>query len=454
MTPAMDRPTHDPAARAPRPLAAGRPSGLKRFVITAVGSHGDIHPFVAVGKELRRRGHAVVALVNDYYRSLVEEAGLTFEPLGAPFDLRELRANPDIMHATRGAKAVADLLIFATLRDSVTKLNSLIDDFDPHAVLHHHICFGAEPVCTRRGVPRVAAALAPMMWLNVNDRICGRARSWENAPRWFRGLRLRALRPVFRHLFDRPLNRELRALGYPPVNDAWRTMTMTGDAVLGLWSPTLRGPLEGDPPGAIICGAPEHDRHAEQEHPPDDIARFLAECEDRPDDAPIVFTLGTAAVQLPGDYYDVAAEACRRLGRRAILLTGRGPAAPASLPPTVRAFGYAPFSSLLPRAAATVHHGGIGTTQHALRAGRPMIVVPHAHDQFDNAARVRRLGVSLTIPRARLRPDAMADALRRVLDEPGFTASAARAADAMRDENGAKTAADAMERVARVRARG
>ena len=62
---------------------------------------------------------------------------------------------------------------------------------------------------------------------------------------------------------------------------------------------------------------------------------------------------------------------------------------PASLPDGVAAFDYVSFSELFPRAAAIVHAGGVGTTALAMRAGRPMLVMPCTHDQFDSAARGR-----------------------------------------------------------------
>ena len=66
---------------------------------------------------------------------------------------------------------------------------------------------------------------------------------------------------------------------------------------------------------------------------------------------------------------------------------------PNDLPNTVAHFNYVPFSRLLPRAAVLVHHGGIGTASQGLSAGVPQLVMPLAHDQPDNADRLRRLGV-------------------------------------------------------------
>ena len=110
-------------------------------------------------------------------------------------------------------------------------------------------------------------------------------------------------------------------------------------------------------------------------------------------------------------------------------------------------FPYAPFSELFPRAAANVHQGGAGTTGQALRAGRPMVVVPFAHDQADHAARIERLGVGLALPRERCDEARLAAALARVLEEPGFAARAAAVGAEVRAEHGADAAADAIERL-------
>jgi UDP:flavonoid glycosyltransferase YjiC (YdhE family) len=198
--------------------------------------------------------------------------------------------------------------------------------------------------------------------------------------------------------------------------------------------------MPDDPTNGRICGFPWFDRHGEFEQLPTDVERFLQAGE-----PPIVFTLGTAAVHVSGSFYGCAAAACRILGRRGVLLTRHLEYAPKNLSSDVRAFTYVPFSTVLPRACATVHHGGIGTTAQAMRAGRPTVIVPFSHDQFDNAARAKRLGVSVTLTRKRLIPHALADALRSVIDEPALNDRAARLGDLLSTEDGALTAAMALE---------
>ena len=85
---------------------------------------------------------------------------------------------------------------------------------------------------------------------------------------------------------------------------------------------------------------------------------------------PIVFTPGSANI-FGKRFFGAAIEACQRLGHRGILLTRFPEQIPDRLPSGVRHFDYIPFSLLPPKAAALVHHGGIGTTAQALAAGSP-----------------------------------------------------------------------------------
>jgi rhamnosyltransferase subunit B len=143
--------------------------------------------------------------------------------------------------------------------------------------------------------------------------------------------------------------------------------------------------------------------------PTPELTRFLQE-----GDAPIVFTPGTGNRQA-AQYFAAALGAVRKLGRRAIFLTTHADQVPPGLPPQVLWQSYLPLRALLPQVAALVHHGGIGTTAEALRAGTPQLVTPFAHDQFDNAARVEALGAGLTLPAARLDARRLERRLRQLL---------------------------------------
>jgi rhamnosyltransferase subunit B len=133
------------------------------------------------------------------------------------------------------------------------------------------------------------------------------------------------------------------------------------------------------------------------------------------------------------------------MGRRAILLVKNPRALPPELPEGVVACDYAPFSLLFPRAAAIVHHGGIGTTGQAMRSGRPSLVMPCAWDQPDNAERAARLGIARTIARNRYKPKRVAAELRLLLEDPAYSQRAAEIAPKLRQEEGVEAACDALE---------
>ena len=194
------------------------------------------------------------------------------------------------------------------------------------------------------------------------------------------------------------------------------------------------------PPQTIQTGFPFYDRDGAGGLPAE-LARFL---DDGP--PPVVFTLGVTAAMVAGPFFEHSIAAAQRLGRRAVIIAGKNRRdRPASLPDGVAVFDYAPFSELFPRAAAVVHAGGIGTSGLAMRSGRPMLVVPHAHDQPENAQRLARLGIARTISPRRYTPARVAAELTRLLDDPAFSRRAAEVGEKVRQEDGVRAACDALE---------
>ena len=132
--------------------------------------------------------------------------------------------------------------------------------------------------------------------------------------------------------------------------------------------------------------------------------------------------LGTAVVADARQFYHQSAAAAKAAG------SAGGPARQEPTNPSSRCcrraswlFDYAPFSQLFPRAAAIVHHGGIGTIGQAMRSGRPSLVMPCAWDQPDNAERAARLGIARTIARNRYDPQRVAAELRLLLEDPAYS---------------------------------
>jgi UDP:flavonoid glycosyltransferase YjiC (YdhE family) len=84
---------------------------------------------------------------------------------------------------------------------------------------------------------------------------------------------------------------------------------------------------------------------------------------------------------------------------------------------------------VLPACAAVVSHGGSGTLLGALAAGLPLVLLPQGANQFENAKRCERIGVSVSLFPEDASAGAIADALRGVLEQPSYRDAAARVRD-------------------------
>jgi UDP:flavonoid glycosyltransferase YjiC (YdhE family) len=170
---------------------------------------------------------------------------------------------------------------------------------------------------------------------------------------------------------------------------------------------------------------------------------------------PVVFTLGSSAVGAAGTFYRESARSAAQLGVRAVLLVGRNPAnrPPSPLPEGVFVTEHAPHHELFPRAAAIVHQGGIGTTGQALRSGRPMLIVPHAYDQPDNAFRVKSLGVARVLYPRRYTASRVVEYLRVLLMTPHYSTRAEEVGRIVRAEDGTEQACQTLEAFVQARGR-
>jgi UDP:flavonoid glycosyltransferase YjiC (YdhE family) len=129
-----------------------------------------------------------------------------------------------------------------------------------------------------------------------------------------------------------------------------------------------------------------------------------------------------------------------------VLLVGSDPLNQPSqpLPENVIAVAYAPYAQIFPRASVIVHQGGIGTTGQALRAGKPMLVMPFGGDQYDNGARIERLGAGRTIMRNRYTAERAAVELKRLFDNPSYRERAVDLGWRVQAEDGVRAACDAI----------
>jgi UDP:flavonoid glycosyltransferase YjiC (YdhE family) len=209
---------------------------------------------------------------------------------------------------------------------------------------------------------------------------------------------------------------------------------------LALFSRALATPQPDWWQPTVQTGFCFYDGQSDTGQMPDGLEYFLSAGE-----PPIIFTLGSAAVLDPRNFFDESIRAAKRLKRRAVVLYGNENPEPAGLTDDIVGVPYAPFSRVFARAACVVHQGGVGTTGQVLRAGIPHLIMPYSHDQPDNAARCRRIGVARKISRDRYNAQTASAELRQLLNDPRYKQKAVEAAQIVNTEHGTTAACDAIE---------
>ena len=403
-----------------------------KIVLVNDGTSGDMYPFFAVGRELAQRGHAIVVCSNDVYRAPVERLGFGFVSTGTEQEYEANTSNPDMWSSSKARVTAWKEIVVPRLRPLHDLLERQLEG-QTLIVCGLLTAAFARAVQERHGVPLLTTVLSPQVFFSAKSPAKGLpVPSWLPYPA--RAAVLRGLDFAIDSVMAPDLNRFRADLGLAPVSRIRGRRVFSPEGTLGLF-PEWYAQRQSDWAEKLsLTGFPLFD---EGRHVADPVLEdFLAAGA-----APVVFTAGTG-MRHAHAFFAAAAELLRRTGRRGIFLSKSAQQVPAGLPAQILHRDYAPMNTLLPRSAALVHHGGIGTTAEALAAGVPQLVVPYAYDQFDNGERLRRLGCGLSL-KTLTELDAAQSALTRLLDsdsvrracrqcqariEPGRVA-AARAAD-------------------------
>ena len=406
-----------------------------RVVLSCLGSYGDLFPYLGLANRLKALGHEPVVATCPYYRPIVEGQGLTFRPVRPDVDPANSELLKRVMDPRRGSEVVINELAVPAVRDAFADLMAATEDAD--FLVTHPIAFAGPLVAGVRRLPWMSTALAPISFFSAFD-----FPALPNAPQvvhltrlspWFgRGL-MRLARSITRK-WTKPILAFRQELGLPAVGDPLYEGQFSPYGTLAMYSRVLGAPQPDWPAHTHLTGFVFYEQPGGLST---ELEAFL-----QAGPPPVVFTLGSSAVGAAGSFYEESVKAARAAGVRAVLLVGtQGTNQIAgTLPAGMIAVDYAPHALVFERAAAIVHHGGVGTTGQALRSGRPMLVVPHAHDQPDNAHRVKSLGVARVLDARQYRAPKVAGHLRSLVAEDSYQARAATVAREVRAEHGADTA--------------
>jgi len=367
-----------------------------------------VHPFAWLARILHARGHEVLLVTQAATEEMAKRSGVPYVAVGDADEQLAIIKNPDLWHPTKAFPLVSSC-IPPYARQIIPILEKEIEP-GRTVVLAGSLAYGARIVGERQDVPVFTVDLQPSLMMSVEDSpvMVAWAEWVPHAPKWVR----KAFFAIGKWQVDRvmaPIGRLEQEFGLPkrekvPRHDWWHSR----DGVICLY-PNWFGPKAADwPDNAVVTRFPLYDEgHAIALEP--ELEKFLAT-----EDAPVVMTPGSANAHA-AEFIREAVAGVVKAGRRGILATRYPEQVPKDLPGSIKFFEYIPFGQIFPRAAAVIHHGGVGTVAQCLAAGVPQLLMPMAHDQPDNAARIRKLGVGDYLYPARFRAGRIAEKLGTLL---------------------------------------
>jgi UDP:flavonoid glycosyltransferase YjiC (YdhE family) len=360
---------------------------MAHFLLTPVGSSGDVHPFLGVGRTLSERGHDVTLVTSEPFRGAAARAGLQFVATRSQEEYDTVTKHPDLWHSRRGVRVVLASLA-SVLRDDYACIAAAHEP-GRTVLVGHTLAFAARTFEETHGTPAATLHLAPSIFRSdYRQPVLVPGFDASRLPVWLKRWLWRTIdRWALDPLIVPELNRWRRELGLGSVSRVFDAWMHSPRRAIGLFPEWFADAQPDWPPQLVLTGFPLYADPGDRLSSPG-LEAFLAR-----GSSPVLFTPGSAN-RAASAFFAAALDATRRLGRRALFLTTYAEQLPRDLGADVWHEPYVPFSRVLPRCAAVVHHGGVGTCAQGLAAGIPQLTMPLSFDQPDNAARLARLGVA------------------------------------------------------------
>lgn len=361
-----------------------------KIFICALGSLGDLNPFLRVGGELQKRGHDVTIISSGGLQDHIKHTGLNFFSAFSKEQYTKWRTLPtDTAYGHEDVKSFLYLALPAALNTG----RFILDNYVPNETIVLGMrcqSIGVQLAANKINIKSIEVELAPRKFdIDTNAKL------------------------GFNTNFDKYLAVICKSFGVSGSKRDWYDWCGIFDYRIAFypdWFATADVLKDTAPVPMDFVFHPDDD-----EMPlPSILLEFIEAGE-----PPIGFTFGSY-VSSRNDLFYSCAQACEKIGKRAIFLTKYADQLPTPLPKNVLHIDYVSLKKLLPKLCLLVHHGGIGTIAQTFRAGIPQLVCPMAYDQFENAKRVTNLNVGLSIEMRDITTETLADKIMHILNKKNY----------------------------------
>lgn len=335
-------------------------------VLFTKGSMGDLVPFMAIGRALKQRGHQVTLVTHEAYSGLAAAAGFRFEPIDNQEEYAQFIADGQLLNTPYGVPKFFQKHLLPKTEREYKLLISLVSR--SNSVLVSRFMGGLSDIFAHEqtGVPLVR------VYLNVSQ---------------MRGRQL--LSQLCNTVLADDIRRSRRILqlsdNHQDMGWEWQATSHLAAWPGWFYKKTDDWPSHSTPVGFLI------DDECENGPLPDE-ARLQLEAAK----LPILVSGGTGDF-IGASFYTAVLEGCTGRGYTIFVTARRRDFLPETLPDDVIWFQRLPFTTVMPRVAAVIHHAGTGIAARALLNGVPQLLLPFGGDRPDTAARIESLGVARMI---------------------------------------------------------
>ncbi len=408
-----------------------------KIIITTLGSDGDIFPFIGIGLELQKRGHSIIFLTSDYYREMIPKYGFTFIPIDDYSDAEEMFTSVDPENMMDQFPKHLEYFITSPMKKVYEAIEK---NYDKNTVLiNWKLMAGAKIASEKFNIPLVSIYLSP-----------SQIRSVIEPPRYTFS-KILPLLPKFvirqgyikmdqwiDSLIKETINTFRTDVGLEQIETSMLDWLETPDRLLAVF-PEWFGNLQKDWPAHSIHTTFPLFVESKAGKNQEALEQFITH-----EKKPVVVTPGSQLAKAH-EFFKVMTNIVKKLQLRGIFRTKYREQLPEDLGDTILHIEYADFEKLLPQSALIIHHGGIGTVAQAIKSGIPQIIIPWGLDQYDNAIRIKKLGIGDYIDPKKIDEKKISKKITRLLESKQVAANCKKYAESFREVDPFKQTCDIIE---------
>lgn len=412
-----------------------------KIFLSAMGTRGDIQPFIALGQGLQAAGHQVALCTAAGYRPFIEEHGVPYAFMDNEFlAIIQSQTGQAAIESKRGILEIYRQ-IGPIIRRALEDEWRAVQAFQPDVLVYHPKMLGSYHIAEKLEIPAWMSLALPFQTPTrafPNPIFTG-----VNLGGWFNQFSYRLMDLAGLMYGGTTNDFRVKTLGLPPKRRFAPTLRKTNGEpvpVLYAYSPHLVPRPADFPPEVHVTGCWFLGQTTDWQPSP----QLLAFLDAGP--PPVYVGFGSMSSSTGAARSRLVVAALQKAGQRGLLASGWGGLHADALPANMCQIDAAPHEWLFPRVAAVVHHGGSGTTAAGLRAGKPTVICPFMADQPFWGKVVHGLGAGpQPIAQKQLTVAGLADAITQAVTDRNMQQRAAELGEQIRREDGVRRAVALIE---------